>query len=851
MDEFLKQLGMETFIKPLSDEGFTGDEGLKELSLLPPDDLQDLAKNIGMPSMHRKKLHRILAETQSGLGVVSKEIKDETASQEAEKEAEKKPQAEKAFVSAKKTATQVAEEEQASAKRAAEVQAAAKQTIEAQAADAEKAKKVSRLLDGDATSLVSLLDLREYAAEIVEAGYDLEDLRDETADSQTLEDFFKAINMQLGGRKLKVKKALKRLQEANALQAVEASQTQPSPPPSPPPPETTVLSSTPQTPETTLPTYKTFTLALKAEAKRLKKFKTSDQIAQFLELSPAEVDSFFNHPQGQPDVTAGSKKVGEMKPDDGATGRVLDIYSAPTRIAAGSIGNTKTIVVVGETGAGKSTLLDAMLNYCEDVAFDDNFRYELVDERKLIEAGHGGAKATTQEPTVYWMFCKNTKQFIQVVDTPGFKDTDGVAKDQLIVEQLRKLFKETIEVVDYICIVVPAPTGKLTGDQSYVFGQLMSIFGKDVESRIVFMLTFCDGGQPQALKVLKAAQLPVNNWFKFNNSALTECDDGSMTETFWDIGMTSQKEFFNLIQISVPISLQMTQDVVQHRQMLIIKASQLEDQMKKSMTASDRLKSLLVELAKNEAAINANKNVKMKVLKAKQETTRVGPNNTWCQNCHCICHKDCGFGDGDDKKDCIAMKGQGEEKFCTVCKSKCRWHFHNNWRDIKTDNWTETTYEDSDKLIGQLKDFKGAKSRTDQAIDQFKSQLLDQLRSIGQLVVEMRTTNEDLAKIALKKQPFNDLSFFDQLISEENMSRKPGYIARVESYQQYKDRLQISITAATNGFDLTHFVKLNKKELDKLDLRNMAPSAKNAKTTGGKQPGGGGGIETLFRGLIE
>lgn len=44
---------------------------------------------------------------------------------------------------------------------------------------------------------------------------------------------------------------------------------------------------------------------------------------------------------------------------------------------------TKTILVVGETGAGKTTMLNAMLNYCEEVGFEDDFRYELVNERAL------------------------------------------------------------------------------------------------------------------------------------------------------------------------------------------------------------------------------------------------------------------------------------------------------------------------------------------------------------------------------------------------------------------------------------------------------------------------------------
>lgn len=91
--------------------------------------------------------------------------------------------------------------------------------------------------------------------------------------------------------------------------------------------------------------------------------------------------------------------------------------------------NCKTILVVGETGAGKTTMLNAMLNYCEGVRYNDTFRYELVDERKLREKGYGDAKSLTQEVTIYTIYCKATKQYIKVLDTPGFKDVEGLAKD--------------------------------------------------------------------------------------------------------------------------------------------------------------------------------------------------------------------------------------------------------------------------------------------------------------------------------------------------------------------------------------------------------------------------------------
>jgi len=65
-------------------------------------------------------------------------------------------------------------------------------------------------------------------------------------------------------------------------------------------------------------------------------------------------------------------------------------------------------------------------------------------------------------------------------------------------------------------------------------------------------------------------------WFKFNNSALVATETDEFTEGFWDMGISSLKDFFETIMISTPISLQMTNEVMEKRSVLMVRSQNVE-----------------------------------------------------------------------------------------------------------------------------------------------------------------------------------------------------------------------------------------------------------------------------------
>ena len=77
-----------------------------------------------------------------------------------------------------------------------------------------------------------------------------------------------------------------------------------------------------------------------------------------------------------------------------------------------------------------------------------------------------------------------------------------------------------IDKLDAVGFVIPATEARLTPTQQYIFDSILRLFGKDFRENIFMLFTFADGQKPQALEAVKAAGMPFQKYFKFNNSAL-------------------------------------------------------------------------------------------------------------------------------------------------------------------------------------------------------------------------------------------------------------------------------------------------------------------------------------------
>ncbi|XP_063049704.1 uncharacterized protein LOC134444281 [Engraulis encrasicolus] len=243
--------------------------------------------------------------------------------------------------------------------------------------------------------------------------------------------------------------------------------------------------------------------------------------------------------------------------------------------------SNKTIMLVGATGSGMTTLINGMINYVLGVEWEDNWRFKLIDK----ETNKSQAHSQTSEVTAYQIH--HTDDFkipysLTIIDTPGFGNTRGIKGDKVTTDRIIQFFtdKDGIDAIDAVCFVVQSASAHLTPKQKYIFDAILSVFGKDIASNIITLVTFADGQTPPVLETIKEANIPCVSqtdgspvYFRFNNSVLfaenkRSSDEGDCDHMFWKMGKASMKKFFTQLGKMETQSLTLTKEVLQQRKQL-------------------------------------------------------------------------------------------------------------------------------------------------------------------------------------------------------------------------------------------------------------------------------------------
>ncbi|XP_055486838.1 uncharacterized protein LOC129694145 [Leucoraja erinacea] len=472
----------------------------------------------------------------------------------------------------------------------------------------------------------------------------------------------------------------------------------------------------------------------------------------------------------------------------------------------------KTIMVLGATGSGKTTLINGMINYILGVEWGDNFRYKLIAE----ETGKSQAETQTSSITAYQLHHQkgfNIDYSLTIIDTPGFGDTRGISRDQQITEQIREFFSspQGVDQIDAVCFVAQASLARLTHAQRYVFDSILAIFGKDIAENIQILVTFADGQPPPILGALKLAEVPCPKdkctglpvHFKFNNSAIfAQCltsggeNDDNFDAMFWKMGANSMNKFFTALNTMETKSLSLTREVLKERSSWKL---QWRDCRRRSVGLAK-----LEELRKTEQALNqhqteldANKNFDYEIEithPVKEDISGTGNYITNCQKCFFTCHFPCGIPNDDGKRGCCVMDGQGN---CTVCPLKCIWNVHFNQK-YKFDYVTKKEKRTYSELKEKYENAYGEKMTQQNVMELLKREFADVEYTVLALIDQLSGSIRRLEEIALRPNPLSTPAYIDLTIQSEKEEAKPGFMERIQTLGEVKERAELIQKVANN-----------------------------------------------------
>ncbi|CAD8107806.1 unnamed protein product [Paramecium sonneborni] len=264
----------------------------------------------------------------------------------------------------------------------------------------------------------------------------------------------------------------------------------------------------------------------------------------------------------------------------------------------------KTIMIIGETGVGKSTIINFLCNYYNGVEFEFPFRFFLVDETDESIFSKSEAVSKTSEVISYYLKGSYEKPNLRIIDTPGFGDTRGQQFDQIISQRITD-FLNNLDSLSLICFVMRSSQNRLTLDQIYIMNSLIEIFGNDMGEHFMFLFTFSDFEDPQALQVLLfngkgdyqaspfvniIPRLKNPYWLKFNNLAFLSTETKELIKKQWQ---ESYQQFQVLVEEKICksefLDLTMTKKVIEERKQIQDIFDKLKQEIQKYIDITNQI----------------------------------------------------------------------------------------------------------------------------------------------------------------------------------------------------------------------------------------------------------------------
>ena len=302
------------------------------------------------------------------------------------------------------------------------------------------------------------------------------------------------------------------------------------------------------------------------------------------------------------------------------------------------------------------------------------------------------------------------------------------------------------------------------------------------------MTTFADGADPPVMEAIKEAEVPSQQYFKFNNSALYASTRDNFAKMYWHMGTQSFKLFFDSLCKTEAASLTLTKEVLKERHQLETIISGMQQQLNQGLFKMDELFQEEQILRTHEADILTNKEFTYDIEVTKQKKVDLAPGDhvTNCLACNFTCHYPCRITADDEKYNCWAMHPQGDTNAtCRCCPGLCPWSRHINV-PYRIEVYQQTETRTSDDLKERYQQALQNKEDEEAMISKIQKEIDDIFQGVKTNIFKVNRCLQRLDEIALKPNPLTDVDYIDLMIESEKQEAKQGFRMRIKHLEEVR-----------------------------------------------------------------
>ncbi|XP_071330788.1 uncharacterized protein [Trachinotus anak] len=495
-------------------------------------------------------------------------------------------------------------------------------------------------------------------------------------------------------------------------------------------------------------------------------------------------------------IHSGSPALYQLRPEKEQVGNL-------TRMTIGKKNPNKinkTILLVGEIGTGKSTLVNALLNYTMGVKCEDNIWFMMEEEKEK----EGQSESRTSDVIVYEIFGfedKTLSYSLTIIDTPGYGSTKGIEHDDIVSKELLELFSSDhgLHEINAVGLVLRATECRLSDRLKYIFDSVVSLFGKDIENKIVALITHSTGGTPtNVLQALEAANIKCAKnekqqavHFLFDNCQKTQKSEETSTELVnaWRVTKKGMSQFTAFLERSSPQKLKTTVKVLKTRVRLAACIQNLQERIMLIELKQTEIQQTREGLKKHEEEMRKNEGFTVEVDEVYKDKETIAGGRwglfffegavvcTVCQeNCH---YPGC----------TVAWSPEGCEVIkrghCIVCTNKCPAsdHVKETWRFV---NKTRKVQRTATEMKEEFEKNKAESERKSSLLENLEKEMKDLTAQMNQLVEEAYEHVVRLDEIALNVNSLSTHVHLDSLI--EKLEKK-GDTEKVQKLDKMRSRV--------------------------------------------------------------